>query len=335
MNPTNKTTQKLLSVEGLTTQFQAGKGQAVTVVKDVSFHVEPGEVVAIVGESGSGKSITSLSIMGLLKSGGQITDGTIYYKGQDILPLPKGERRKLRGKEMAMIFQEPMSSLNPMLRVRKQIEESLALNTTLTRKERKQHVINLLNRVDIPDAEQVATRFPHQLSGGMRQRVMIAIALASSPNLLIADEPTTALDVTIQAQILALIKELNESQKTGVLFITHDLGVVADIADRVLVMYAGRIVEEATVSELFDHPLHPYTHGLLQAVPKLDDQKEWLDVISGNAPDLASLPEGCSFHPRCPRATDACLKLPPLDELRANHYVRCIHPVQEEENAHA
>ncbi|MDQ0209167.1 ABC transporter ATP-binding protein [Alkalicoccobacillus murimartini] len=333
MNQTNDSNQEmLLSVNDLTTTFSAGKGQVVTVVNDVSFHVAPGEVVAIVGESGSGKSITSLSIMGLLKSGGEISDGTIYYKGEDILPLSKKKRRKLRGKEMAMIFQEPMSSLNPMQRVSKQIEESLALNTDLTRKERQLRAINLLQQVDIPDAEQVASRYPHQLSGGMRQRVMIAIALASSPKLLIADEPTTALDVTIQAQILALIKELNEAQETGVLFITHDLGVVADIADRVLVMYAGRIVEEATVTELFDHPKHPYTLGLLKAVPKLDEQKEWLDVISGNAPDLARLPEGCPFHPRCPKATDACLKLPALEEQRPNHYVRCIHPISEEAN---
>ncbi|SES66092.1 oligopeptide transport system ATP-binding protein [Oceanobacillus limi] len=321
----------LLSVDHLVTEFSAKGNKSITVVDDVSFTVNPGEIVAIVGESGSGKSITSQSIMGLLKSGGSITNGSIHYQGSNILTLSKKERRQLRGKEMSMIFQEPMSSLNPMLRIKSQIAEALRINQpSKSKRETMDNAIDLLKQVEIPDAEAVANRFPHQLSGGMRQRVMIAIALAGDPKLLIADEPTTALDVTTQAQILALIKDLNKRNGTGVIFITHDLSVVADIADRVLVMYAGKIVESATVYDLFEHPQHPYTIGLMKAMPTLDSQVEELEPISGNAPNLANKPEGCAFYPRCPFATEACLTaVPELRTLEKGHDVRCIHPVKE------
>lgn len=261
----------LLTVNHLTTEFVAKGRKNVTVVNDISFQIDKGEIVAIVGESGSGKSITSLSIMGLLKSGGQVTGGEILYQGKNLLTLSKKERRQMRGKEMSMIFQEPMSSLNPMLRIKSQIAEALKIhNPEKNKAEINAKVIDLLNQVEIANAEVVANRFPHQLSGGMRQRVMIAIALACEPQLLIADEPTTALDVTIQAQILSLIKALNKRKGTGVIFITHDLSVVAEIADRVLVMYAGKIVEDANVYDLFDNPQHPYTKKLINLMLTLE-----------------------------------------------------------------
>ncbi|WP_052345745.1 ABC transporter ATP-binding protein [Paucisalibacillus sp. EB02] len=264
-------TGPLLSVNHLVTEFETRGKNNITVVDDISFHVNEGEIVAIVGESGSGKSITSLSIMGLLKNGGHVTGGAILYQGTDLLKLSKKERRQVRGKEMSMIFQEPMSSLNPMLRIKSQIAEAINIHQPAkSKKQVQEKVIDLLKQVEIPDAERVANRFPHQLSGGMRQRVMIAIALACEPKLLIADEPTTALDVTTQAQILALIKDLNKRRGTGVIFITHDLSVVADIADRVVVMYQGKIVEEADVFQLFDHPQHAYTKKLMRAMPTIE-----------------------------------------------------------------
>ncbi|WP_078392499.1 ABC transporter ATP-binding protein [Shouchella patagoniensis] len=319
----------LLSVRHLSTAFQANK-QKTTVVNDLSFDVSPGEIVAIVGESGSGKSVTSLSIMGLLKKNA-ITSGSIYYGNKDLLTLNGKQKRALRGNEISMIFQEPMSSLNPMLRIRSQIAEVIKIHNPTWKKDQvNQKTISLLEQVDIPNPKETASRFPHQLSGGMRQRVMIAIALACDPKLLIADEPTTALDVTTQAQILSLIKKLNQQNGTGVVFITHDLSVVAGIADRVLVMYAGRIVEEATVFDLFNQPQHPYTIGLMKAMPTLETNSNSLTAISGNAPNLARLPNGCSFHPRCPRATKACtIEMPLLDEKMDAHYARCIHPGEE------
>ncbi|GIN10513.1 peptide ABC transporter ATP-binding protein [Shouchella clausii] len=263
------TNRPLLSVNELVTAFASGS-DSKPVVNGISFHVYPGEIVAIVGESGSGKSVTSLSIMGLLNRNATIR-GSILYEGQELLTMSATERRRLRGKEMSMIFQEPMSSLNPMLRIQTQIAEVLKIhNRSWSKSAIAKKVIDLLEQVDIPTPEETAKRFPHQLSGGMRQRVMIAIAIACQPKLLIADEPTTALDVTTQAQILALMKRLNKQNGTGIVFITHDLSVVADIADRVLVMHAGKIVEEATVFDLFDKPQHPYTIGLLKAMPTLD-----------------------------------------------------------------
>ncbi|TES50385.1 ABC transporter ATP-binding protein [Shouchella lehensis] len=319
----------LLSVTNLSTSFRAGKRET-TVVKDISFHVNPGEVVAIVGESGSGKSVTSLSIMGLLRKNATVS-GSILYNGQELNALSSKERRLLRGTEMSMIFQEPMSSLNPMLRIQSQIGEVLTIHyPSISKAKIKEKTIDLLTQVDIPNPIETARRFPHQLSGGMRQRVMIAIALACDPKLLIADEPTTALDVTTQAQILSLIKRLNEQNGTGVVFVTHDLSVVATMADRVLVMYAGRIVEEATVHELFDRPKHPYTIGLMEAMPTLDTKNERLHAIQGNPPNIVNLPIGCSFHPRCPWATEACKEaVPDLEEKAATHYVRCIHVKKE------
>ncbi|GIN08088.1 MULTISPECIES: ABC transporter ATP-binding protein [Shouchella] len=263
------TNSPLLRVKDLVATFASGS-DFKPVVNGLSFHIYPGEIVAIVGESGSGKSVTSLSIMGLLNRNATIS-GSILYEGQELLTMSATERRRLRGKEMSMIFQEPMSSLNPMLRIQTQIAEVLKIhNRSWSKSAIAKKVIDLLEQVDIPNPEETAKRFPHQLSGGMRQRVMIAIAIACQPKLLIADEPTTALDVTTQAQILALMKRLNKQNGTGIVFITHDLSVVADIADRVLVMRTGKIVEEATVFDLFDKPQHPYTLGLLKAMPTLD-----------------------------------------------------------------
>lgn len=288
--------EPLLTVNNLVIQFPTRGKNKITVVNDVSFHVNQGEFVAIVGESGSGKSMTSLAIMGLLKSGGEITNGAIQFQGRDLLALNKTERRKINGKEMTMIFQEPMSSLNPMLRIKTQIAETLKIHhPNKTKKAIQEKVVDLLRQVEIPNPEAVAKRFPHQLSGGMRQRVMIAIAVANEPKLLIADEPTTALDVTIQKQILSLMKELNRKNKMGVVFITHDLSVVADIADRVLVMHQGEIVEEANVFELFDNPQHPYTIRLLKAMPTLETKTDTIDLLP-NRPERLDELEGAPFQ---------------------------------------
>ncbi|MBN6205790.1 ABC transporter ATP-binding protein [Ralstonia pickettii] len=288
--------EPLLAVNHLVIQFPARGKNKITVVNDVSFHVNQGEFVAIVGESGSGKSMTSLAIMGLLKSGGEITNGSIQFQERDLLALNKTERRKINGKEMTMIFQEPMSSLNPMLRIKTQIAETLKIHhPNQSKKAIQEKVVDLLRQVEIPNAEAVANRFPHQLSGGMRQRVMIAIAIANEPKLLIADEPTTALDVTIQKQILSLMKDLNRKNKMGVVFITHDLSVVADIADRVLVMRQGEIVEEANVFELFDNPQHPYTIRLLKAMPTLETKTDTIDLLPDRPERLDEL-AGASFQ---------------------------------------
>ncbi|MFA9560025.1 ABC transporter ATP-binding protein [Evansella sp. AB-rgal1] len=331
MKLNEETVSPLLEVDKMTTAFTTRGKEKNVVVDAISFSVKEGEIVAIVGESGSGKSITSLSIMGLLKRGGQVISGAISFDGKNIESMSKQERRKLRGNEMAMIFQEPMSSLNPMLKINTQIAEVLITHEKLSRTEVDRKVVQLLKEVEIPDAENVAKRFPHQLSGGMRQRVMIAMALACKPRLLIADEPTTALDVTIQAQILALIKELNQQHHTGIILITHDLSVVAEIADRVIVMYAGKIVEEATVYNLFANPQHPYTMGLMKAMPKLEEQVEFLDVIPGNAP-FGKRPSGCPFHTRCPRVTDDCVAaFPEVMKISETHAVHCLFPGKEGE----
>lgn len=262
-------TKPLLSVQHLITRFSG-----IPVVKDISFSISPKEVVALVGESGSGKSVTSLSIMGLLGKQAQV-EGTIDYQGKDILSLSPKKRRQLNGKDFSIIFQEPMTSLNPMLRIRTQIAESLIIHyPDLSKQEMRKRVLELLEEVDIPNPEKVAKQFPHQLSGGMRQRVMIAIAVSCNPKLLIADEPTTALDVTTQSQILRLLKRLNNEHDTGILFITHDLSVVAELADRVIVMKDGKIVEQASVFDLFDSPQHPYTKHLLDAMPTLDKKTQ-------------------------------------------------------------
>ncbi|PTM59054.1 ABC transporter ATP-binding protein [Desmospora activa] len=318
-------TTPLLEVKDLQVRFQTDAGM-IPSVRDCSFTVNPGEIVAIVGESGCGKSVTSLSIMGLLPDYGQVAAGEIFFDDRDLLKLSKKERRKLRGNEIAMIFQEPMTSLNPVFTIGNQIGEVIRLHQGLDQTRTREKSIEMLNRVGIPHPERVIRQFPHQLSGGMRQRVMIAMALSCNPKLLIADEPTTALDVTIQAQILEMMKKLNQEQETGVILITHDLGVVAELADRVVVMYAGKVVEQSPVFELFANPKHPYTRGLLQSIPKMDERREELDSIVGLVPNPLQMPSGCAFHPRCPLASDRCRgESPALTTLSENHTVRCFH----------
>lgn len=304
-------TPRLLEVEGLKTEFKRG-GRSVMAVSGVDFHINKGEVLGLVGESGCGKSVTSLSIMRLLKdTPGRIAGGAVRFEGTDLTKLHEKEMRRFRGNELAMIFQEPMTSLNPVLRIGRQLEEPIMLHLGYGRKRAREHAIHTLRLVGIPRAEEVMNDYPHQLSGGMRQRVMIAMAMACGPKLLIADEPTTALDVTIQAQILDLMKRLKEEQDMGMLLITHDLGVVAEMCDRVVVMYAGRVVEEASVIDLFERPQHPYTKGLIHSVPKLRQNVHRLESIPGNVPDLSAMPPGCKFAPRCPHAMERCLAQEP------------------------
>ncbi|MGG6313822.1 ABC transporter ATP-binding protein [Paenibacillus macerans] len=304
-------TQVLLEVEGLRTEFRRDGG-SVMAVAGVDFHIRKGEVLGLVGESGCGKSVTSLSIMRLLKdTPGRIAGGKVRFEGTDLVGLKEPEMRRMRGKELAMIFQEPMTSLNPVLRIGKQLEEPIRLHLGYGRKQAREHAVHMLKLVGIPRTEEVMNDYPHQLSGGMRQRVMIAMAMSCHPKLLIADEPTTALDVTIQAQILDLMLRLKEEREMGMLLITHDLGVVAEMCDRVVVMYAGRVVEEAPVAELFESPQHPYTKGLIRSVPKLRQKMRRLDSIPGNVPDLSRMPAGCKFAPRCPYVTERCLKEEP------------------------
>ncbi|WP_462411476.1 ABC transporter ATP-binding protein [Neobacillus sp. Marseille-QA0830] len=314
----------LLEVKELTTVFHTEDG-VVPAVNGISFSVKAGETLAIVGESGCGKSVTSLSIMGLLSEPGEVIGGEVDFNQCDLLKLSKKELNKYRGNEISMIFQEPMTSLNPVFTIGNQIGEVIRKHKGLNKREAKEKSIEMLERVGIPNAAKVASNFPHQLSGGMRQRVMIAMALACVPKLLIADEPTTALDVTIQAQILELIDSLSKEENTGVILITHDLGVVAEMADKVVVMYAGEIVEEASVKELFKNPSHPYTIGLLGSIPRMDVNTDKLDSIPGNVPNLLEMPSGCPFHPRCPFAVEECQSFKPdLMEKSQGHLVRCI-----------
>ncbi len=320
----------LLEVQDLQTFFHA-EGTVARAVDGVSFTVGAGETLAIVGESGSGKSVTSLSIMRLVPiPPGEIAGGRVLFRGRDLLALPEPEMRHIRGNEIGMIFQEPMSSLNPLLTVGEQIAEVVRLHQGLGRNAARQRAIQMLGRVNIPDPERRAREYPHRLSGGMRQRVMIAMALACRPALLIADEPTTALDVTIQAQILHLIRALQIEMSMSVLFITHNLGVVAQVADRVAVMYAGRIVEQGDVRTVFAAPLHPYTRALLRSIPRVEavgrDPSRRLLSIPGQVPSPVALPPGCSYAPRCPLADEVCrTAMPPLAEVIAGHDVRCYH----------
>jgi oligopeptide/dipeptide ABC transporter ATP-binding protein len=320
----------LLAVADLHTEFRSGDSIA-RAVDGVSFALRGGETLAIVGESGSGKSVTSLSIMRLVPSPpGKITAGSVMFRGRDLLRLPERAMRRIRGNEIGMIFQEPMSSLNPLLTVGEQIAEVARAHRGLGRAAAWRHAIDMLARVRIPDPALRAEEYPHRLSGGMRQRVMIAMALACHPSLLIADEPTTALDVTIQAQILDLMRGLQAELAMSVLFITHNLGVVAEIADRVAVMYAGRIVEQGTVSAVFARPLHPYTTALLASIPHVAgggrDPAHRLASIPGQVPSAAALPQGCAYAPRCPRATDLCRHTaPPIEHALPAHDVRCHH----------
>jgi peptide/nickel transport system ATP-binding protein len=291
-------------------------------VDGVSFAVEPGRTLAVVGESGCGKSVTALSIMGLLPQGARI-GGSIRFDGRELTTLDAEDWRQKRGRDMAMIFQEPMTSLNPAFRAGEQVAEALRLHQGLSPRAALDRAIEMLDHVRIPDAARRAMQYPHQLSGGMRQRVMIAMALACRPRLLIADEPTTALDVTVQAQILALIDELKAATGTAVVLITHDLGVVADHADDVVVMYAGRVAEQASAPSLFARPEHPYTVGLLGAAPSLEGGAARLASIEGTVPDLRNPPPGCRFAPRCPFAVARCAEQPPLAELAAGHRAAC------------
>jgi peptide/nickel transport system ATP-binding protein len=314
----------LLEIRDLKVHFQ-GEGRVIPAVDGVDLHIRKGETLGIVGESGCGKSVTSLSVMRLLpKKGARIANGDILFKGRSLLTLPEADMRKIRGNEIAMIFQEPMTSLNPVYTIGKQLSESVMLHRGYSKKQAREHAIEMLKRVHIPRAETILDEYPHQLSGGMRQRVMIAMAMSCEPELLIADEPTTALDVTIQAQILDLMRELREKQGTSILMITHDLGVVAEMCERVVVMYAGQVVEEADVYTLFEKPSHPYTQGLLNSMPKLDQDRERLDSIPGNVPLPGSVKKGCRFASRCPHVKSKCLEeSPPLFALPGGQKSRC------------
>jgi peptide/nickel transport system ATP-binding protein len=320
--------QHLLEVKNLKTHFPTRSG-LVRAVDGVNFHLDKGELLGLVGESGCGKSITALSIMRLISPPGKIVEGEIFFDGKNLMKLSESAMREIRGDDIAMIFQDPMTSLNPVFTVGEQIGEALRLHRKLSRKQAREAAIAAMQEVAIPDPARRADDYPHQLSGGMRQRVMIAMALACDPKLLIADEPTTALDVTIQAQILELLEELRRHRDLAVLLITHDLGVVAEVADRVAVMYTGRIVEESSVDELFAKPKHPYTEGLLRSVPKLTAadvvKKNRLETIEGVVPRPTDLPPGCHFAPRCPYRMPRCTAEDiPLYELEAGVRVRCV-----------
>ena len=299
--------ENLLEVKHLRTEFFSSKKSSVTAVDDVSFDIKKGEIVGLVGESGCGKSVTSLSIMQLLKdTPGKVTNGEVIFQGRNLLDASKKEMLDIRGDKMSMIFQEPMSSLNPSMRIDKQMIEGIRLHTPLTKAEARKKAADILSQVGIPDPQRVLKNYPHQLSGGMSQRVMIAMAMSCEPDLLIADEPTTALDVTIQAQILELMKKIQQDKGMSILLITHDLGVVAEMCSRVIVMYAGKIVEVAPVEILFANPTHPYTQGLIASVPKLGSGVKVLPSIPGSVPDLSAMPKGCRFAPRCKYATEKC-----------------------------
>ncbi|WP_209125779.1 ABC transporter ATP-binding protein [Alkalihalobacillus sp. BA299] len=316
----------LLEVKGLKTHFFIDDGKVAKAVDGVDFEIQKGETLALVGESGSGKSITSLSIMQLIQSPpGKIVAGSIKLDGKDLLKLSEKEMTSVRGNEIGMIFQEPMTSLNPVFTIGNQIAEPLMKHKKMKKKEAYAKAVELLKLVGFPRAEAIVNEYPHQLSGGMRQRAMIAIALSCKPKLLIADEPTTALDVTIQAQILDLMIDMKEEFGSSILMITHDLGVVAETADRVIVMYGGQIVEEADVKELFTNPKHPYTVGLLNSMPQIDDDKERLEAIPGMVPPAHNFPIGCRFAPRCKHAMDKCTNdVPELYEAGPGHKVRCV-----------
>ena len=322
----------ILQVDNLQTHFFTAVG-TVRAVDGVSYDLKSGETLGVVGESGCGKSVSALSILRLVANPpGRIVGGAIRFEGRNLLELDEPEMERIRGNEISMIFQEPMTSLNPLFTIGRQVSEAIALHQGLSRKEAMDRAVDMLRRVYIPEPERRVHAYPHQMSGGMRQRVMIAMALSCNPKVLIADEPTTALDVTIQAQILDLMRELQETYGTAIVLITHDMGVVAENADRVVVMYAGRKVEEAPAADLFDNPGHPYTKGLLGSIPHLDaaaqsnGARARLNEIKGMVPSLFDLPPGCSFAPRCSFATDRCRgETPVLEEQRPGHWVACWH----------
>lgn len=314
---------KLLEIKNLCTYFYTDEG-VVYALDDVSFTVDKGETVGIVGESGSGKSVTALSIMRLIQSPpGKIVNGEIIFEGENLLNKDKNEMRKVRGNDIAMIFQEPMTSLNPVFTIGNQIMESITLHQNVNKREARDRAVEMLRLVNLPEPEKRMKQYPHELSGGMRQRVMIAIALSCNPKLLICDEPTTALDVTIQAQILKLINELKRKLNTSVIMITHDLGVVSEVSDNVIVMYAGKIMEYSKVEDVFHTPLHPYTSALLKSIPVIGSKKKRLNVIKGMVPSLSRRPEGCLFNPRCQYAKDICKKERPKMIDFKERKVRC------------
>jgi peptide/nickel transport system ATP-binding protein/oligopeptide transport system ATP-binding protein len=316
---------RLLEVDRLTTAFETQRG-AVTAIEDITFSVESGEILSVVGESGSGKSVTALTIMGLLpQPPARVVGGEARFDGLALTRLPDSRMRKIRGPGIGMIFQEPMTSLNPVFTIGEQIMETIRAHERVPAREQRRRAIELLDKVGIPSAARRLDDYPHLLSGGQRQRVMIAIALACRPRLLIADEPTTALDVTIQAQILDLLMDLRDEFGMAIMLITHNMGVVAEAADRVLVMYAGRVVEQASVREIFSRPLHPYTRGLLECVPSLEHDRRRMLAIPGTLPEPSARPGGCRFAPRCAHRIDACVAaLPPLAVYGEDHDVACI-----------
>ena len=326
----------LLELDHLHTFFTTKRG-IVKAVNDVSYSVESGKTLGVVGESGSGKSVSAMSILQLLDGNGYIDSGSIYFDGKDMAKLSKSEIEKIRGNDISVIFQEPMTSLNPVFTVEKQVSEPFMIHQNMNKKEAAEKVIEMLRDVKIPNPETVAKQYPHQLSGGMRQRVMIAMALACQPKLLIADEPTTALDVTIQAQILKLMNELKEEHGTSILFITHDLGVIAQMADDVAVMYCGQVVEKAPAKTIFtvSEFSHPYTEGLMVSIPRLDTPAhERLDAIPGAVPHPLDLPKGCKFAPRCKYCTERCKEEEPeLKNVLPDQQVRCFYPRKEERHA--
>jgi oligopeptide transport system ATP-binding protein len=325
--------QSLLRVQDLAVEFGSGPN-TVRALRSVGFSLAKGRTLALLGESGSGKSVTSLSIMGLLsRRSARITSGQVFFDGRDILAAPPGYVRRLRGSEMAMIFQDPLSSLNPVQTVGHQIDEMFRRHRGASRRQARAQTLELMRRVRIPDPHRRASSYPHEFSGGMRQRVMIAMAIALEPRLLIADEPTTALDVTVQAQIVELLTELRDERGMALLFITHDLGVVAPLADEVAVMYAGRVVEHGPTRQVYDRPLHPYTAGLLRSLPDMSEGRERLLPIDGNPPDLRTVPPGCAFAPRCPYAIPECrVQIPPLLRFGSDRTTACIraHDIADE-----
>ena len=316
--------EPVLEIQNLRTHFLTSRGE-VPAVDGVSLTARRGEVLGVVGESGCGKSVTSLSVLKLIPSPpGKIVDGSILFKGRDLVPLSEREMRRIRGDRISMIFQEPMSSLNPLFTVGQQLGETVRIHLKASKKEARHHAIQMLSKVGIPRPESIIDEYPHQLSGGMRQRVMIAMAISCNPELLIADEPTTALDVTIQAQILDLLRSLNEEQGTTMMMITHDLGVVAEMCTRVVVMYAGKIVEEASTDQIFDSPLHPYTQGLLKSMPLMNDARTRLYSIPGQVPALSMNMKGCRFADRCEQVMPICNEqLPELEDKGQGQQCRC------------
>ena len=320
---------KVLEVKDLVTTFRIEKKE-YEVLRGVSFDLHENETLCMVGESGCGKSVTTLAVMDLLPNNGRVVSGSIKLNGQELTEMSKKERNALRGKQMGMIFQEPMTALNPLLTIGRQMTESLMLHRGMSKKEARQTAISYLEKVGIANPEDRLKQYPFQLSGGLRQRIMIAMVMAVQPSLLIADEPTTALDVTIQKQVLVLLNKLKKDVSTGILFITHDLGVVAEIADRVIVLYSGRKVEEGTIEMIFAHPQHPYTIGLMNAVPNVELDDFDIQPIPGTFPNITEEIGGCRFHPRCPYATDRCrAEIPEEIEIEPGHFV-CCHKVEEE-----